>query len=62
MPAECLGYVDADLGIAGDAAEAFATLVERLESGGDYRDIPGIVYRRDGEVVVSEGRFVSGLS
>ena len=60
LPAECLEYVGADLGIAGDAAEAFATLVERLDSGADYRDVPGIVYRRDdGEVVVSEGRFVS---
>ena len=47
-------------GSRGDAAEAFATLVERLEAGEDYRDVPGIVYRRDdGEVAVSEGRFVS---
>ncbi len=60
LPAECLDYVGADLGIAGDAAEAFATLVERLESGRDYEDVAGIVYRRDdGEVVVSEGKFVS---
>ena len=59
LPAECLEYVEADLGIAGDAAEAFANLAERLESGEDYKDIPGIVYRDDGEVVVSEGRFVS---
>ena len=60
LPGECLEYVGADLGIAGDAAEAFATLVDRLESGEDYRDVPGIVYRRDdGEVAVSEGRFVS---
>ena len=64
MPAECLDYVGADLGIAGDAAEAFATLVERLEAGADYRDIPGIVYRddtNDGEIVVSEGRFTSSF-
>ena len=59
LPAECMEYVEADLGIAGDAAEAFSTLVERLDSGEDYRDIPGIVYRDDDEVVVSEGRFVS---
>lgn len=59
LPAECLEYVGADLGIAGDAAEAFATLLDRLESGGDYADIPGMVYRRDGEVTVSEGRFTS---
>ena len=64
MPAECLDYVGADLGIAGDAAEAFATLVERLETGADYRDIPGIVYRddaNDGEIVASEGRFTSSF-
>ena len=64
MPSECLDYVGADLGIAGDAAEAFSTLVERLDTGGDYRDIPGIVYRDDangGEIVVSEGRFTSSF-
>ena len=64
MPAECLDYVGADLGIAGDAAEAFATLVEQLEAGADYRDIPGIVYRddaNDGEIVASEGRFTSSF-
>ena len=59
LPAECMEYVGADLGIAGDAAEAFSTLVQRLDDGRDYKDIPGIVYRDDGEVVVSEGRFVS---
>ncbi len=59
LPAECLDYVGADLGIAGDAAEAFATLVDRLESGEGYRDVPGIVYRDSGEVVVSEGRFAA---
>ena len=64
MPSECLDYVGADLGIAGDAAEAFATLVERLDAGADFRDIPGIVYRDDanrGEIVVSEGRFTSSF-
>ena len=62
MPSECFDYVGADLGIAGDAAEAFATLVERLDAGADYRDIPGIVYRDDDEhIVVSEGRFTSNF-
>ena len=59
LPAECLEYVGADLGIAGDAGEAFATLLDRLDSGADYADIPGMVYRRDGAVKVSEGRFTS---
>lgn len=64
MPSECLEYVGADLGIAGDAAEAFATLVERMETKTDYRDIPGIVYRdesNNGKIVVSEGRFTSNF-
>ena len=59
LPAECLEYVGADVGIAGDAAEAFSTLVDRLESGDDYSDIPGVVYRKDGQIVVSKGRFTS---
>ena len=57
LPAECLEYVGADLGIAGDAAEAFASLVDRLKSRDDYTDIPGVVHRCDGQVVVSEGSF-----
>lgn len=62
MPAECFDYLGADLGIAGDAAEAFATLIERLDAGAGYQDIPGIVYRGgNGEVVVSEGRFASAF-
>ena len=59
LPAECLEYVGADLGIAGDAAEAFASLVDRLESEDDYTGIPGVVHRRDGQIVVSEGSFTS---
>ena len=59
LPADCLEFVGADLGIAGDAAEAFASLVDRLESGDDYTGIPGVVHRRDGQIVVSEGSFTS---
>ena len=59
LPAECLEYVGADVGIAGDAAEAFSTLVDRLESNDDYTDIPGVVYRKDGQIVVSQGSFTS---
>ena len=59
LPAECLEFVGADIGIAGDAAEAFSTLVDSLESGDDYTDIPGVVHRRDGQIVVSEGSFTS---
>lgn len=59
LPAECLEYVGADVGIAGDAAEAFSTLVDRLDTGDDYADIPGVVYRQDRKTVVSKGHFTS---
>ena len=59
LPAECLEYVGADVGITGDAAEAFSTLVDRLESGDDYTDIAGVVYRKEGTIVVSQGSFTS---
>ena len=42
LPAECLEYLGADLGIAGDAAESFAVLADRLDDGADYTDTPGI--------------------
>ncbi|MCI0438826.1 MAG: cobalamin-dependent protein [Chloroflexi bacterium] len=57
MPAECLEYLDADLGIAGDAATSFAELLERLESDDGYEDIPGIVYREGGRILASEARL-----
>lgn len=71
LPAECLDYTGADIGIAGDAAEAFATLIERLDARADYRDIPGIVYRANAapdadpsapaDIIVTEGKFASAF-
>ena len=57
LPAECMSYVGADLGIAGDGAEAFATLADRLNNGEDYLDIPGLVYREGDEIKVTKGGF-----
>lgn len=59
LPAECLGFVGADLGIAGDGVDSFTMLVDRLEAEEDHRSVPGIVYRHDGGVVVTEGRFTA---
>ena len=59
LPAECLEYVGADIGIAGDAAAAFGMLVDSLETGDDYTDIPGVVCRQDDHVIVSEGQFTT---
>ena len=62
LPSECFEFVGADLGIAGDGADAFADLVDHLEQGDDHRSIPGLVYRKGGTVVVTEGRFASNFN
>ncbi|MDP6451950.1 MAG: cobalamin-dependent protein [SAR202 cluster bacterium] len=62
LPSECFEFVGADLGVAGDGADAFATLVDHLEQGDDYKSIPGVVYRENEAVVVTEGRFTSNFN
>ena len=64
LPAECLEYLNADVGFAGDAMESFALAMDRIEDGEEYRDIPGLVYReRDGgRIVVQEGQASSNFS
>ncbi len=51
MPQAIFDYVGPDLGLAGDAAEAFAQLADRLQADASYEDLPGLVYRQGGEVV-----------
>lgn len=60
LPKECFEYLGPDLGLSGDAGETFATLTDRLEVGEpDYFDLPGLVYKRDGQTFQNEGYCVS---
>ncbi len=65
LPRECFQFLAPDLGVAGDAGETFAQLVDRLEDNGGHRDpqglsdLPGLVYREDGEVVIAGGQAAS---
>ena len=52
LPHECLRFLGADLGMAGDAAETFAQLADRMDGGEPYHDLPGLVYREGEEIVV----------
>ena len=60
LPKECFEFLGPDLGLAGDAGETFATLTNRLEVGEpDYFDLPGLVYKKDGQTFQNEGYCVS---
>lgn len=62
LPEAIFAYMEPDLGLAGDAAEAFAQLADDLESGAFHHDLPGLVYRQNGEVVLNGGRCASAFA
>jgi len=49
-PEEILLYCGGDYGIRGEGEAAFPMLVERLAAGSPVDDIPGAVFRADGEI------------
>ena len=63
LPKQCYQFLKPDLGVAGDAGETFAEICDRIEFGErTVHDLPGLVYARDGEVVLNEGLCVSAFA
>ena len=52
-PARLLEMCGADFGIQGEGEAGFVALLAALDNGGNYADIPGLVYRRDGEILAN---------
>ncbi len=62
LPRECFAFVEPDLGIVGDAGETFAELADRLEASEAYQDLPGLVYRENGEITFNGVRSSSSFT
>lgn len=62
LPSECFGFLEPDLGIAGDGGETFAQLADCLETGEPYHNLPGLVYRDGADAIVSRGLAYSAFS
>lgn len=61
LPEACFAYLAPDLGLAGDAADSFAQLVERLAYDESYTDLPGAVYRHGDDIVVNPAHCTTDL-
>ena len=63
LPKQCYEFLKPDLGVAGDAGETFAEVCNRIEMGErPVYDLPGVVYAKDGGVVLNEGLCVSAFA
>ncbi len=63
LPKQCFEFLKPDLGVAGDAGETFAEVCNRIEVGElPPHDLPGVVYAKDGGVVLNEGLCVSAFA
>lgn len=53
FPEQLLELAGADFGIAGEGETAMVALLHALRSGTNYRDLPGLVYREKGRVIMN---------
>jgi radical SAM superfamily enzyme YgiQ (UPF0313 family) len=61
LPSKCFDIVGPDIGVFGSGGDAFSDLADRIESGESYHDLPGLVYRVDGKITVTEPQSNSGV-
>lgn len=56
LPEQCLASPHVDICVIGQGEETFRDLVLRLSSGAGIEDVPGIAFKRDGEIVKNPPR------
>lgn len=52
-PKETMSHAEIDYGISGEAVESLPRLISALEYGDDMTNIPGIIYRKDDNIVIN---------
>lgn len=61
-PRQTLEYSLADYVIAGEGELSFAKLLDVLEKEGDLSVVPGLLYRKNGQIIVNEqGEYIQNL-
>ncbi|HTL57769.1 MAG TPA: lipid biosynthesis B12-binding/radical SAM protein [Candidatus Limnocylindrales bacterium] len=53
FPRELFELAGADFGIIGEGESGLVDLISALESGGDFSPIPGLVFRRQGNITIN---------
>lgn len=62
LPKECFNYLEPDLGVAGDGGETFAQVAASMESGENFHNLPGLVYKDSNGETVYRGLAYSSFS
>ena len=60
LPTECFNFVGPDVGVAGSGGDVFSDLADRIENLESYTDLPGLVYRADGNITVTDPQSTFG--
>jgi radical SAM superfamily enzyme YgiQ (UPF0313 family) len=62
LPQETLAFPEIDFGIIGEGEDTFVVLCRALESRESIKGLEGLVYRKDGKVVVEKAGIVADIN
>jgi len=61
FPRETLSFPFIDFGIQGEGEESLLCLLKALEGKFSFRDVPGLIFREDGEILINPPAIVSDI-